>query len=180
MAAVPVALSGVLYDKHNRTQQSVVIMGELSLYGLEVGGGPIIPPGTTPQPPGIWGGGNEPFPTPPIHIPPQPGQPPGIWGGGNQPFPTPPIYIPPNIPPVVTPPSPPNPGDPTTPVPPPAGSAGWPVQPVTPPPYIVVMYPGIGPVVVAPPAQPPAPAPVKKEPSGRFRRRRHAGGGTFR
>lgn len=153
MAAVPVALSGVLYDKQGRTQQPVVIFGELSLYGLGVGGGPIIPPPNG-QPPGIWGGGNEPFPTPPIHIPPQPGQPPGIWGGGNQPFPTPPIFVPPNIPPSVTPPVPPSPGDPTTPLPPPAGAAGWPVQPVTPPPYIVVMYPGIGPVVVAPPVAP--------------------------
>lgn len=56
------------------------------------------------NPPGIWGGGNQPFPTPPIHIPGQPpgtwggagepfpgyglpGTPPGIWGGGNEPFP---------------------------------------------------------------------------------------------
>jgi hypothetical protein len=48
------------------------------------------------QPPGIWGGGNQPFPTPPIVIPPQkPGDPPlVIWGGGNQPFPTPPIELP--------------------------------------------------------------------------------------
>jgi hypothetical protein len=69
--------------------------------------------------------------------------PPGIWGG--------PI-IPPNVPPGLQPPTPPNPGDPTTPVPPPAGSAGWPVQPIAVPPYIVVNYPGVGPVVVAPPA----------------------------
>jgi len=52
------------------------------------------------QPPlGIWGGGNVPYPTPPI----APGGPPptvsppiyypptGIWGGGNVPYPTPPI-----------------------------------------------------------------------------------------
>ena len=42
-------------------------------------------------------------------------------------------------------------GDPTTPLPPPSGSGGWPVQPIVPPPYIVVQYPGIGPVIVAPP-----------------------------
>jgi hypothetical protein len=49
-----------------------------------------IPPDVVP--PGIWGGANEPFPTPPIYIPVQP---PGhIWGGANEPFPTPPIYIP--------------------------------------------------------------------------------------
>ena len=62
----------------------------------------VLPPA---QPPGIWGGGNQPFPTPPIHIPPTqrpPGvpthpiyYPPGIWGGANEPFPTPPIYFPP-------------------------------------------------------------------------------------
>jgi len=34
-----------------------------------------------------------PWPTPPIHYPPQP--PLGIWGGGNVPMPTPPIYLPP-------------------------------------------------------------------------------------
>jgi hypothetical protein len=45
-------------------------------------------------PPGIWGGGNETFPTPPIVI-----VPPGVWGGGNEPFPTPPIVLPPPVPP---------------------------------------------------------------------------------
>lgn len=48
-----------------------------------------------PDPPlGIWGGGNVPMPTPPIHIPP------GIWGPGSG-FPTPPINLPPpvNLPP---------------------------------------------------------------------------------
>jgi hypothetical protein len=76
---------------------------------------------------GTWGGAGEPFPTPPIVIPPNlgiwpspghpahpiapggappeiwpsPGHPthpiyypPGIWGGGNEGFPTPPIVIP--------------------------------------------------------------------------------------
>lgn len=65
------------------------------------------------QPPGIWGGGNAPMPTPPIPIypggtpnppgiwgpnDPRPGwglppTPPGTWGGSGQPFPTPPIPI---------------------------------------------------------------------------------------
>ena len=61
-----------------------------------------------------------------------------------------------------------------TPVPPPAGSDGWPIQPIVPPPFIVVSYPGIGPVVVPAPIMPapvppdppqdtaPHPAPVKK------------------
>lgn len=102
MAAVDVTITGVLYDKQNRTTQNVVLIGEASLTGVGVGGGPIIPPA---QPPGIWGGGNEPFPTPPIHLPPT--NPPIIWGGGNEPFPTPPIVIPPtppvNLPPGGTP-----------------------------------------------------------------------------
>lgn len=131
MAGVEITISGMLYDKLNRTTQNVVLIGEATLTGLGVGGGPIIPPG---------GGGGE------------GGNPPGIWGGANEPFPTPPIYLPPQLPPGVQPPTPPKPGDPTTPVPPPAGAAGWPVQPVVPPPYVVINYPGVGPVYVAPPA----------------------------
>jgi len=51
---------------------------------------PIAPGG---PPPGIWGGGNVPYPTPPIYYPPL-----GTWGGGNVPYPTPPIYFPPSQP----------------------------------------------------------------------------------
>lgn len=150
MAAVEVTISGVLYDKLSRTTRPCVLIGEASLTGLGVGGGPM-PPGEG-QPPGIWGGGNEPFPTPPIHLPGGGGgRPPGIWGGGNEPFPTPPIYIPPNVPPDMKPPEAPAPGSPTTIVP-----GEHPVAPITPPPYLIVTYPGIGPVTVAPPltAQP--------------------------
>lgn len=160
MAAVEVTIRGLLYDLHSRTQQQVVLIGDAMLTGVGVGGGPIIPPGVGGDPPHIWGGGNVPMPSPPIaNVPGAPGyRPPGdhIWGGGNEPFPTPPIFIPPNVPPALQPPSSPNPGDPTVPVPPPAGSGGWPVQPITPPPYIVVTYPGVGPVIVAAPltAQP--------------------------
>ena len=147
MAAVEVTLSGVWYDKVNRTMSPGVFIGEASLTGLGVGGGPIIPP---PRPPdsGLVPGWPE--------IPPYPGQlppgtvPPHIWGP-TDPRPTPPIYIPPMVPPSLQPPEPPAPGSPTTPVPPPAGSAGWPVQPITPPAYIVVQYPGVGPVWVAAP-----------------------------
>lgn len=72
MAAVEVMISGVLYDKTARTARPVMLVGEASLAGLGVGGGPIMPPpGGGGDPPHIWGGGNEPFPTPPIHIPPQ-------------------------------------------------------------------------------------------------------------
>ena len=82
MAEVPIQISGVLYDKIARTQQSVVLMGNASIIGLSVGGGPIIPPDTTPPPGGpnvpphpehpIWG--------PPGFNPPGPGMPPGIGG----------------------------------------------------------------------------------------------------
>ena len=66
------------------------------IYLPEVSQGPIQPPSGSP--PGIWGGGNVPMPTPPIPI--YPGgtpNPPGIWGGGNVPMPTPPIFMPPGI-----------------------------------------------------------------------------------
>lgn len=152
MAAVPVTISGVLFDKYGRTGEPVTLMGLASITGVGIGGGPIIP-GAPDDPVHIWGGGNVPMPTPPIANVPgapgyrPPGSPPGIWGGSNEPFPTPPIFIPPAVPPSLKPPEAPQPGDPTTSVP-----GNWPVQPITPPEYIVVMYPGVGPVVVAPPA----------------------------
>ena len=84
MAAVDITISGVLYDKVARTSSPVALVGEASLTGLGVGGGPIVPG----EPPGIWGGGNQPFPTPPIHIPPP--------GFGHHP--AHPIVLPPNVP----------------------------------------------------------------------------------
>ena len=59
------------------------------------------PPTGGGQPPGIWGP-TDPRPGNPISgIPGMPGapgqQPGGIWGGGNQPFPTPPIHMPPGM-----------------------------------------------------------------------------------
>lgn len=150
MASVEVMISGVLYDKYSRTSRPVLLVGEASLAGLGVGGGPIIP---GQPPPGIWPNppeGIAPHPEHPIVLP--PGSPPGIWGP-NPGFPTPPIVLPPDqVPPGMQPPTTPLPGDPTKPVPPPAGSAGWPVQPIQPPAYLVINYPGIGPVYVAPPA----------------------------
>lgn len=106
MAAVPVTISGVLYDKQARTQQSVTLIGEASYTGVGVGGGPIMPPSGGGEPPlGIWGP-TDPRPTPPIVIPEPPGGGPPlvIWGGGNEPFPTPPIVIP--MPPLPDPPHP--------------------------------------------------------------------------
>lgn len=146
MASVEITISGVLYDKLNRTTQQVVLIGEASLTGLGVGGGPIIPPGQ-PVSPGV--------PTHPIMLPGMPG-----WG---DPHPAHPIVLPPELPPGVQPPVPPKPGDPTTPVPPPAGTAGWPVNPIVVPDYIVVWYPGVGPVYVAPPQQGPTTTPPAKK-----------------
>lgn len=75
MAAIPVIISGVLYDKKNKSQQVVTLMGSATIAGLSVGGGPIIPPDIPPEavPPGIWQdpGGynpdnpNQPWPEPP-------------------------------------------------------------------------------------------------------------------
>jgi hypothetical protein len=140
MATVPVTIVGIQTDDTGTTS-NVTIVGMISITGLGLGGGPIIPPAVPPNYPNI-----PPHPAFPIAgpgpFPPGEGYPPVIGGG--------PIY-PPDIPPGITPPTPPNPGDPTTILPPPAGSSGWPVQPIVPPPYIVVQYPGVGPVVVAPP-----------------------------
>jgi hypothetical protein len=69
----------------------------------------VIPPEE--QPPGIWGGGNEPFPTPPIVIPQPPGggPPVGIWPNPGHPahpivIPLPPIDAKPEHPIVLPPP----------------------------------------------------------------------------
>jgi len=122
MAAVEVTISGMLYDRLNRTTQNVVLIGEASLTGLGVGGGPMPPgPGGGPPvggPPGqpihpIWG--------PPGFNPPGPGMPPGIWGG-------------PILPPPTEPPNPPTEGKP----PPADGGWGWW------PPYGWGYFPGSG------------------------------------
>lgn len=166
MAAVEVTITGMLYDKLARTTQNVVLIGDATLTGLGVGGGPLPGGpggGGDGRPPGIWGGGNVPMPTPPIaNVPGAPGyrppgsggQPPGIWPNppeGIAPHPEHPIVLPPEqVPPDMKPPAPPPPGT-VTPVPPPAGSPGWPVTGIVPPPYVVLNYPGVGPVYVAAP-----------------------------
>lgn len=95
MAVVDVTISGTLFDKLNRTTQQVVLIGEASLTGVGVGGGPIIP--EPPQrPPG--------YPAHPIYLP-----------GAH---PEHPIVIPP---PPTDPPQPPTEGKP----PPPGGGWGW-------------------------------------------------------
>ena len=95
MSEVPITISGVLYDKLNRTSTPVTLEG---LASKTVGGGPIIP---SDPPLEIWGP-NDPRPTPPIHIPDP--------GFGLKP--EHPIVLPPNVPthPIVIPPD--NPGEP--------------------------------------------------------------------
>lgn len=114
MAAVEVTITGMLYDKLNRTVQNVVLVGEASLTGLGVGGGPMppgpggIPGGPHPEHPIYWPPGTQPHPEHPIYFPP-----------GSLPHPEHPIVIPPPIP--VDPPS-----NPETPKPPPPdGGWGW-------------------------------------------------------
>lgn len=137
MSAVEITISGVLFDKLERTSQHVVLIGEATLTGLGPGGGPVVPPGPITPPPGIWGPPGL-WPTPPIHLPP------GSGGGGQGPHPEHPIVIPippntPNVPP---------PGSPPVIV-----GGTRPVNPMTPPPAILVDYPGIGKVVVPQPIQ---------------------------
>lgn len=81
MAALPVTLSGTLYDLYQRTTQQVVFIGDASLTGVGVGGGPIVPPDQG------GGGGQPPQPSHPIYNPggPPGSSPPGFWGGGMGP-----------------------------------------------------------------------------------------------
>jgi len=96
MAAIEVTISGVLYDKLSRTTRPCVLIGEASVTGLEVGGGPM--PG---GPGGGGGGGAPPHPAHPIWRPDL-----GFWGG------RPPEYVD-NSPPQPQPPEgPPNGGQP--------------------------------------------------------------------
>lgn len=67
MAATEVTISGVLYDKTQRTMRPVVLIGEASLTGLGVGGGPIYPP--------EGGGSGDAHPEHPIFYPPRPAHP---------------------------------------------------------------------------------------------------------
>ena len=149
MSAVEVTISGVLYDKVNRTTQNVVLIGEAFLTGLGVGGGPIIPPpgpggpvdpgyGKPTPPDVIWGG--RPPPGGGSWVPPQPGDPHpshpiALPGDPWWPTDPPPTIPPPGSPPVVLP-------------------GLKPVNPIVPPPCIIVDYPGIGKVLVPQPAPP--------------------------
>lgn len=100
MAAVNITISGVICDKYGRTITPCTIVGDATITGLGVGGGPM-PPGE--------GGGSPPL---------------GIWGGANEPFPTPPIANVPGLPPTIDPPPVNPPDNPTEGKPPPPGG-GW-------------------------------------------------------
>lgn len=108
MSSVEVTVTGVLYDKLARTAQQVVLIGEATLTGVGVGGGPIIPPSKPPvQPPVDPGYGYPEKPVDPgygypVGGPPRPAHPiylpPGIWPNppeGIAPLPEHPIVIPP-------------------------------------------------------------------------------------
>ena len=79
MAAVEVTITGTLYDKLNRTTQQVVLIGEASLTGIGIGGGPILG----------GGGGDAPRPSHPISLPGDP-----WWGSNTANRPTHPIALP--------------------------------------------------------------------------------------
>jgi hypothetical protein len=103
MAAVPVQIDGVFFPA-NKMQAPVkgTFLGHASIYGLGIGGGPIMPPdGGTGEPPEIW-----PSPGHPAHPIAPGGRPPGIWGGAppypdiSPPLPQPPLpEVPPGTPP---------------------------------------------------------------------------------
>ena len=84
MAAIPVVISGVLFDKKNRTTQNVTLVGLQTKAGLQIGGGPVIPetpPEVPTDPPGIWedpGGYNPGSPGSPLPPEAPPGQKPPI------------------------------------------------------------------------------------------------------
>lgn len=125
MASVEVTITGMLYDKLARTSQNVVLIGEASLTGLGVGGGPIIPPA---QPPG--GGGSPPRPAHPIALPGDP-----WWPEKPDPIPPDVTVPPPGSPPVMVG------GDQTT-------------HPIVAPPFVIIDYPGMGKVLVPKPLPP--------------------------
>ena len=83
MAAVPVIINGVMYPKakgSGSTGQAVpaVFIGALSIQGLEVGGGPVIPPDAPPIDPPIDPPPTDPGPGVAVIIKPAPVT--GGWG----------------------------------------------------------------------------------------------------
>ena len=98
MAEVPVTLIAVISPLGKAASDQpypALISGKMSITGLGIGGGPIVPPSTPVEPPlGIWGP-TDPRPTPPIYIPGPPA------GGCDPPHPAHPIVLPPvDVPPI--------------------------------------------------------------------------------
>jgi hypothetical protein len=98
MGAVPVTINNAtITNADGSSSQVQTIKGDLTITGLEVGGGPVYPPD---QPPGP---DKPPVPQFPIVLPPGtepppvPGYPPYVGGGPIIPPETP---IPPDVPPV--------------------------------------------------------------------------------
>jgi len=48
MAAVPIQIDGVLWDHAQKKPTKVSLIGQASILGLSIGGGPIAPPDTSP------------------------------------------------------------------------------------------------------------------------------------
>jgi hypothetical protein len=110
-------IDGVLWDKANKSGRAVAIIGKASIYGLNIGGGPILPPDQVPPDGGPPGGGVPPHPEHPIWGPPGINFPPGPGFPPVAGHPLPPI--PPDVPPI--PPDVP----PGTVVKPPPDAGGW-------------------------------------------------------
>jgi hypothetical protein len=100
MAAIPVTLEGKVTHSDGTEENGVTFVGEISITGLGVGGGPVIPPPFPGGPPGtptfpIWG-------PPGIDFPDKPGYPPTVGGGpilpppggGGPEPPAPPAFVP--------------------------------------------------------------------------------------
>jgi hypothetical protein len=147
MAGIPITITGQLFDQAGNSQP-VTLIGNASIVGLTVGGGPIIPPDA----------GSPPQPAHPIFIPPQPAHPivlPPDGGSGGPPgTPTFPIWGPPGVefppgsgyPPVAGHPLPEPPTEGATPI------FNWHAQVVWSPPtgWAVILVPGEGALVPTP------------------------------
>lgn len=89
MSAVPITFHGMMYPKDKSVKPyAFTALGTAEITGLQVGGGPIVPPDEI---------GDIPKPEPPLTI----------WGGPfDPPHPEHPIVIPPDLPPIQPPPQP--------------------------------------------------------------------------
>jgi hypothetical protein len=129
MSSVPIQIDGVLWNHALKAGTKVSLIGQAHILGLSVGGGPIIPPDTSPPSPGEPGHpivppGGYPHPEHPIALPPIDGAPPGSPGSPEHPIVVPPPDggAEPGHPIVIPPPTnPPSEGKP----PPPEGGWGW-------------------------------------------------------